>query len=537
MKGIRVLLADDEPVILRGLKKLISWENLGLSIVGEANDGLELKQQIEEHNPDLIISDISMPGYTGIDIIREIHEAGRSVKVIFISAYQEFTYARQALQYGALDYLVKPVNKNQLEQVVSKAVSLIRQETEGERNKEKLNHYEQRNHRLTIEELLDKLTDGNKGTADTLQDMGIIALSRYVSICIVETDESSGQPSRWEERERKLIDFALSNIIKETVEQRENSYMFRKGERFCILLQHEHAEEPERLAEDLHGKINNFLKLKVSIGVGNTVDGMDEADNSYCNALKALHCKYFAGLNRVLSYRKNPFENESLIITPLHEIQSTLSIALKSQNKEQITYESSRLLQMIRIMADGNRNQAVSTVYNAILQLEQELMQFGVEAGPSVQDTSPMLQRMASLTTFQEVEEEFRLILGKMSEQISSRMGNKELKLLSQVKAYIDEHYPENITLESIAGMMFMNSYYFSSFFKKHTGQNFKNYVTEVRMNHALRLLLQSDMMVYEIADSVGYNNARHFSDMFKKKYGKLPQEYKQSFKSQSSDG
>ncbi len=125
MKEIRVLLADDESVILRVLKKLISWENLGLSIVGEASDGLELKQQIVEQDPDLIVTDISMPGCTGIDIIREIHEAGRSVKVIFISTYQEFTYAQQALQYGALDYLVKPVNKSQLEQVVTKAVSLF----------------------------------------------------------------------------------------------------------------------------------------------------------------------------------------------------------------------------------------------------------------------------------------------------------------------------------------------------------------------------------------------------------------------------
>ena len=125
MKEIRVLLADDESVILRGLKKLISWENLWLSIVGEASDGLELKQQIAEQDPDLIVTDISMPGCTGIDIIRETHEAGRSVKVIFISAYQEFTYAQQALQYGALDYLVKPVNKSQLEQVVTKAVSLF----------------------------------------------------------------------------------------------------------------------------------------------------------------------------------------------------------------------------------------------------------------------------------------------------------------------------------------------------------------------------------------------------------------------------
>ncbi|MNI97380.1 Bifunctional transcriptional activator/DNA repair enzyme AdaA [compost metagenome] len=80
-----------------------------------------------------------------------------------------------------------------------------------------------------------------------------------------------------------------------------------------------------------------------------------------------------------------------------------------------------------------------------------------------------------------------------------------------------------------MAALLYMNPYYFSSFFKKHTGQNFKSYLTEVRMGHALRLLLQSDLMVYEIAELVGYNNARHFSDMFKKKYGKLPQEYKHS--------
>lgn len=79
--------------------------------------------------------------------------------------------------------------------------------------------------------------------------------------------------------------------------------------------------------------------------------------------------------------------------------------------------------------------------------------------------------------------------------------------------------------------MVYMNPYYFSSFFKKHTGQNFKQYVTEVRMRHALRLLLESDLMVYEIAERVGYNNARHFSDMFKRKFSKLPQEYKQSYR------
>lgn len=161
-RNIRVLLADDEPVILRGLKKLISWDALGLDIVGEACDGIELKSMIAACNPDLVISDISMPGFTGIDIIRDIHESGLPIKVVFISAYQEFSYARQALQYGALDYLVKPVNTGQLEQVVSRAVAVIRQETEEERNKEMLKSYERKNHSVTIEELLEQITDGSK---------------------------------------------------------------------------------------------------------------------------------------------------------------------------------------------------------------------------------------------------------------------------------------------------------------------------------------------------------------------------------------
>ncbi|MNI17424.1 putative response regulatory protein [compost metagenome] len=167
-RSIRVLLADDEPVILRGLKKLISWDTLGLDIVGEAKDGIELKAMIDTCMPDLVISDISMPGFSGIDIIRDIHESGRPVKVVFISAYQEFSYARQAVQYGALDYIVKPVNTGQLEQVVGRAVAVIRQESEEERNKEMLKSYERKNHSITVEELLELLTDGNKGAASTL---------------------------------------------------------------------------------------------------------------------------------------------------------------------------------------------------------------------------------------------------------------------------------------------------------------------------------------------------------------------------------
>ncbi|MFD3258388.1 response regulator [Paenibacillus lentus] len=528
---IRVLLADDEPVILRGLKKLISWEELGLTIVGEANDGNELRQLIQTCDPDLIISDISMPGCSGIDIIREVHEKNLQVKVVFISAYQEFAYAKQAIQYGALEYLVKPVIKAHLEEVVAKAAALIREETEGERAKEMLDHYERKNRTVTIEELLDDLTDGNRKAAAELIHLGAIAISRYTTVCLLETDAEMGGASHWEERERKLVHFALNNIIKETIEAAGNALMFHKEGQFGILVQHETSGEPVQLAEDLHGKINNYLKLKVSIGVGNAVSGAEEAEHSYRTALKALRRRYFVGLNRVIANEGADFETTESPSHTLNELQASLVKALTSQQREQIPEMTQQLLSLIKQQAGGSKNVAVSNVYNTILVLEQEMSLIGVSIDRIHQEHSSLLDRLSGYCTYEGVEREVEAIVQQIYEQIAHKLTNKEAVQLGEIKAYIEEHYAENITLDSMAALIYMNPYYFSSFFKKHTGQNFKQYLTEVRMKHAVRLLLETDMMIYEISDCVGYNNARHFSDMFKKMYGKLPQEYKQSAK------
>lgn len=531
MRPIRVVLADDEPIIIRGLKKLISWDSLGLNIVGEARDGKELKLLIGSADPDLIISDISMPGFTGIDIIRDIHESARPIKVVFISAYQEFDYARQAIQYGALDYLVKPVNTSQLEQVLSKAVAAIREESEGERNKLMLNHYEQKNRSVTIEELLEQLTDGNRSRAAEFIRMAGVADPKYFTVCVVETDEYDGQSSRWEERERKLVAFALSNIIKETAEAQGQGFMFRKGERFGILLQHNASGEPLRQMQDLHGKINAFLKLQVSVGIGQSEQDIERLDESYQTALKALTKRYFAGLNQVYSF---PVENGGPVErTPQHvkELQEQLNETLKAMDRDMLRPLLQRLLETIKQQAGGSKGKAVSSVYNVILQLEQEFAGYGIAA--RVQDGSPhpLLEMLHEAPTFERLGLELEQAINRIAELLAGKIKGKEHTLLSQVKAHVEQHYADNITLESVSALVYMNPYYFSSFFKKHTGQNFKNYVTEVRMRHALRLLLETDLMVYEIADRVGYNNARHFSDMFKRKFGKLPQEYKQSYR------
>jgi two-component system response regulator YesN len=146
-----------------------------------------------------------------------------------------------------------------------------------------------------------------------------------------------------------------------------------------------------------------------------------------------------------------------------------------------------------------------------------------------------LLEQLAAFPSYEAMTDFAKQLISEFRLLLMEKLANKDIMQLAQVKAYIEEHYDENITLESMAALVFMNPYYFSRFFKKHVGENFKQYLTDIRMRNALKLLLQTDLMIYEIAEQVGYQNSRQFSDMFKKKYGKLPLEYKQSIRGTSS--
>jgi two-component system response regulator YesN len=162
-----------------------------------------------------------------------------------------------------------------------------------------------------------------------------------------------------------------------------------------------------------------------------------------------------------------------------------------------------------------------------LLALFREMAESGLPVSLNTDDQRRLGQQLNDCETFDGVGQCMRETVFLTESALKGQIGNKEKQQILQAKAYIEEHYAEDIGLERIAALVFMNPNYFSSLFKKHTGQNFKTYLTEVRMKHALRLLQQTDLMVYEVAEKVGYRNARQFSDMFKKRFGKLPGEFR----------
>lgn len=526
--AIKVVLADDEPIILKGLRKLIPWNQYGMEIVGQAFDGRQLLEVIEHLKPDIVISDISMPHLSGIEMIKEVHRKAITVKIIFISAYQEFSYAKDALAYGAVEYLVKPLEKQEMEQALQKAVELIRREGELEESHSKLIQLERKSKESEIREWLLQLTDGTlpKGT-EAYHTISKQFEGPCYTLVIVEVEWSTS--GKWHEHEKKLVEFAIENILTELIQSYGKGYVLMKHAMHVCIINHEKMRNTLHIAKEIQSSIAKYLKLQVSIGLSQAFDHLESLSVAYEQATDALQNTFFMDEDRMALFTENKMTKPAQNEDELNALRMKVIDALLAQTLNDAKSSMKTLMEHIGHATKGSRSLAISTCFTSMYAIIQDIRNIGVQLSGESFELDKLQGNLEQYRSFSDLTTGVIRLIEELYHQINKQSGNKEKLLISRVKNYIDENFAKEITLETASAIAYMNPYYFSSFFKKHTGQNFKQYVTEIRVRHALHLLATTDLMIYEIAERCGYNNARHFSDMFKKKIGMLPQEYRQS--------
>lgn len=521
-----VVLADDEPIIIRGMKKLIPWEELGIRILGEAWTGRGLMELVQQERPSIVITDISMPDGTGIEVLKEIGRLGLGTKVIFISAYQEFSYAKEALALGAVDYLVKPIEKELLLSAVKRALSLLQEESEERETKHKLARYEHKDRKTQLEELFDRLIDGDirkEEAQEKLRMLGSGCEFDCYTVLLLEPELQKSEV-RWGEHERRLLLFAISNMAEELMTRVAAGVLVRKGDRICAIVNHSQATSMKELAAEISQHAANFLKITLSIGIGEEQLGIEGIRGSYQTATEALNRSFFADTGAVVCWSDEKWE--SLVSArELGEARNRVLESFLKKDRELLNAVCEALFEKIELHVGGSREKTIMAAYGTITDWADGLAEIGIVLDET--ELQQHLNAMHGLAKYAQLKTYLRNVAYNLALRLET--AGREGQQLMTVKSYIENNYRENITLEGAASKIFMNPYYFSSFFKKHTGMNFKQYLTEVRMKQAVKLLLQSDLMVYQIAEEVGYNNARQFSDMFKKQYGKLPQEFRTS--------
>ena len=521
---LKVIIADDEPVIVKGLKKLIPWEEYGLSIIDEAMDGKKLWKKVTEKKPDIVVSDICMPEMTGLEFMARLKQEQIEPHVIFISGYQKFEYVQEAIQLGAVDYILKPVLREAMEGAVKKALLRLR-------NQERLEIF--REEKNELQELLARLNSDNGYAPEELYEsfcnMGIDYKGKtFVGICFYLDDKRKKRLEVENYKKAELIKFSVFNRIQNFFRDNKKGVPMKREEDCLYILCMIEPKEKGTLLSDyvlpVLDLVEQEMKTELRSGVGSFSEKASDLGYMYKSAKFAYEMRYFLDRKVICAddiHKKftDSFEDYERLKKEILEMLVT--------RRPEVTEKFEECIELIKNLHYGNRYAVINRCILFSGTLNDDLKAYGAAFGEDEKRQIEFMEKMRASITYDELKQEFLDYYGLLTNQIASRAVLWENPAIAQVVNYMKAHFEEDINMRKMAEMACVNSVYFGALFKKTTGRNFKSFLTGLRMDEAKRLVITTDLRTYEIAEKVGYQNTRQFTEKFREYYGCSPAEYK----------
>ncbi|MBQ4110898.1 MAG: response regulator [Clostridia bacterium] len=474
MKGmkIKIAIADDEKIILRSFCKILGELKDKTEICGTASDGEELKRIIETEQPNLVITDICMPKLSGLEIIKQCSNMPNKPLFVLISGYKDFEYAREAMTYGVSEYLIKPVDPSAL-------ISLVK--------------------KLHNEIITKKSSNALYNMDFPVEEDN--ASSTHYRVVIAECENTSDVPT-------------LEAFVNNTMP--ESCMLLRYKAHICIVF-------PFSGSENNFAKALNYAKLllekagiSADYAVGEPYRGFNGIVHSYNSACRALEMSFFFDENKVYSEEDRNHLCPSGTYDASAVSERIFSEVHRGDTKSAFE-ELENFTKMILNASGGVRDIAVIQFYSVVDKLRKLISDTSLMDKYSPEATLGFIKECKRNIRIKEFLYEMINDITNQNSDSKSVRNSFEIKLITE---YIHSHLNENLTVESVAKMAYKNTYYFSTFFKKYTNENFKDYVLRVRMEKAMEELEHSDKKIHEIAEEVGFIDPHHFSRVFKKYYG-----------------
>lgn len=513
----KVLLVDDEVFVRKGLRNLIDWEALGYSVAGEAENGEEALAAITETDPDLVITDIRMPVLDGLELIRCVKEEGkRNPTFIIVSGYHDFKYAQQALRYGVHDYVLKPIDEVELENTLQKLSSGLGLKKLARRSKEKPVHLK----------MLENLIEGSAGPEDAEEyamALGWKISSRYVYLVADVYAEPAAAPENKNMVEKMAaVPAGLDTAVKfgPLQELQANRY----GMLLHLGTGRTNAKEEEQLICSLRTALSRAAQAPVVLFAGRTVTHIAEVRQSYLSALEALQYRFSedgCALIRWEAVKGKPLNH--------HDMDQALLSRLIEQAEENNKEGYLQAIDSIFQQFYAGRF-APSAIHNSLSRCAMGIL----KVIRDMDDSEAELPKLNGLLDWQNKPVDLKglkeLLIRFVSEaacRIAALRKEMSKGGIDKIRKYIEAHYMENISLKSIAARFFMNPVYLGQLFRKTYGIYFNDFLLGIRIQEAKKLLRQTDLRMYEVAERVGFQNADYFVTQFEKMEQASPTEYR----------
>lgn len=495
---MKMILADDEAIIINGIQKLMNWEQMGIELVGTYLDGKSAFEGILQQKPDVALLDISMPGMSGIEILKECSLLQLNTQIIFISGFQDFEYAREALKYGAAAYLLKPIIREELTNALEGCFEKISSTP---------------NYRQTA--VQEQMPDYGKLT----EIEEICYRPVYVEVCYQEAIETDI---------KKLIHFSVLQFLESFIEEERLGIVFAKQNAICIVLKEK--DEDKKHTKELLERIRDQTLLqngqRVAFIVGNQVEHMSEIEKAFQECLAQKGILFFETYleKKVFFLEEIPTQKKEQP-ERFNQSRDALISVVVNQKVSDFDRMFGQFQQMVCFMSRGKREDACYYFCLAIRQTQSQMEKRGiVQSGLEMAD---LLEVGRATDSYSTMSIAYKGILEGLMDGARKETQSNEKQTCMRVKEYIETHYAQDLTLTMMAEYVHMNPYYFSAFFKKYSGENFKSYVTRVRLEKALPLLTSSNKKILDISMEVGFADTRAFSCAFQKAYNETPNSYR----------
>lgn len=532
---LKILIADDEEKICRLIERLIDWQTLDMGLCGVANNGIEALEMIQALAPDVVITDIRMPGYDGLDLVKKTRELNLGVEFVIISGYRHFEYAQTAIKYGVSDYLLKPINKKELMETLEKIK--IR--------------YNEKNERLTYEE---RVRLASKSDAERLRTSwlsNVLYRSRnrqtsslaeinqqyhyqlkpgYFQIVCIKFDGTSVPDERnlefLAEKTAQIAEQMLRGQVYDWELYVENSHIY-------VFLNYG-EENRKSIRRQCKGILNELAVLesileglRVTIGFGMAVSEITRLNSSLKSARHLVEQRLVAGNGKLLEGElRSSFHLASS--QWFNQFNQSMNTALESLDRQQVR-------NCLMKLKDGLLQQPEMTGHE-ILQMCREVCNLYLFFMKNHKITAEqnIMERFNQRVEFcSSAGEVLRCLIKEITTSYDQAVAEKlqeNNRPIRIAKQYIREHYREAITLETVSEVAGFNPTYFSSLFKKETGRNFLEFVSEIRMEQAKCLLKETSLSVAAICEAVGYSDVKYFTKNFTKYSGLKPNEYRKLY-------
>ena len=522
MEKKKVLIVDDEYFIGKLIYKLIAWEEKNLECVSILDNGEDAIDYIKKNTPDIVITDIRMPGVSGLDLIRETRDTSNKIQYIIISGYREFEYAREAMKYGIDHYVLKPINKDDLSEALDDVIKILGEIENKEAREKRLIETVENSKKIIKSSILKDIIENNDYdnsiflNKDSRLFRAINIKLDYENIDQVYKRQDSITVSKVVDIVNKILEVNVGEVIGCNKEFMNIFFLFNYGI--------EDAKSIGSILNTILSKINEYLigfeRYRATIGVGNEKSELNDIKISINEARYTIEKRLSIGINRVIYFEDINKENLSdKYADMMNEYNDELKRSMESFDIEKIKYI---LSEIFRKISDGQNEDMVYQIYDRIYGLFKDYSDEKIEE--EYRDILSLLNSCCNLSDCKKVILKYVL---DCLEYIKSKSEGQVLKPIRTMISYIKDNYREKITIEDMAEIVDLNPIYLGSLFKKEIGLNFSSYLIKVRIDAAKSLLIETNYTIAAIGSEVGYKDTRYFSQLFEKTVGIKPALYR----------